>query len=65
MHTSDGEKFNVKDKELISVRVSGDRGLVFDNVLARVNEAYALEFHVDIDEGNAAGLKNGQEVEII
>lgn len=65
MHTSDGEKFNIKDKDVVSVEFGGDRGIVFKNVLARVNEAFALEFHVDIDEGNAAGLKNGDEVEII
>lgn len=65
MHTSDAEKFGVKDKEIVKVRVEGKRGLVFENVLARVNPNYALEFHVDIDEGNAAGLKNGDKVEIV
>lgn len=65
MHTSDGERYGIKDKDIVSVEFGGDRGVVFKNVLARVNEAFALEFHVDIDEGNGAGLKNGDEVEII
>lgn len=65
MHTTDGERFGIKDKDVVSVEFGGDRGVVFQNVLARVNEAFALEFHVDIDEGNAAGLKNGDEVAII
>lgn len=65
MHTDDGERFGVKDKDIVSVEFGGERGVVFRNVLCRVNEAYALEYHVDIDEGNAAGLKNGDEVEII
>ena len=65
MHTSDAEKFNVKDKDIVSVKIEGKRGLVFDNVLCRVNPNYALEIHLDIDEGNAAGLKNGVEVEIL
>lgn len=65
MHTSDAEKFNVKDKDVVSVKIEGKRGLVFDNVLCRVHETYALEMHLDIDEGNAAALKNGVEVEII
>ncbi|BEP29613.1 phosphate propanoyltransferase [Helicovermis profundi] len=65
MHTADAEKYNVKDKEYVSVRVTGERGLVFENVLCRVSPSYALEFHLDIDEGNASGLKNGVEVEII
>ncbi|AOT68478.1 phosphate propanoyltransferase [Geosporobacter ferrireducens] len=65
MHTSDAEKFNVVDKEVVSVKVDGKRGLVFNNVLVRVHPTYALEMHVDIDEGNAAGLKNGELVELI
>ncbi len=65
MHTSDGEKFGIADKDMVKVKVDGPRGLVFENVLARVHETFALEFHVDIDEGNAAGMRNAQEVEII
>jgi putative phosphotransacetylase len=65
MHTSDAENFGVVDKEEVSVRVEGKRGLIFENVLVRVNKDYALEMHVDIEEGNAAGLKNGALVELI
>ncbi|WZL74701.1 phosphate propanoyltransferase [Clostridiaceae bacterium 35-E11] len=65
MHTSDAEKFEVVDKDLVRVRVGGKRGLVFENVLVRVSPSYALEMHVDIEEGNAAGLKNGDEVEVL
>lgn len=65
MHTTDGERFGVNDKDIVSVKVEGDRGLVFNNVLARVNAAFSLEFHVDIDEGNASKLKNGDNIEII
>ncbi len=65
MHTSDAENFGVTDKEIVSVKVEGKRGLVFNNVLVRVHKEYALEMHVDIDEGNAAGLKNGSMVELL
>ena len=65
MHTSDGEDFGVADKDLVSVKVNGPRGLVFDNVLVRVHPTYALEMHVDVEEGNAAGIKNGDLVELI
>jgi putative phosphotransacetylase len=65
MHTSDAENFGVTDKEIVSVKAEGKRGLVFDNVLVRVHKEYALEMHVDIDEGNAAGLKNGSIVELL
>lgn len=65
MHTSDAENFEVADKEVVSVKVEGKRGLIFDNVLVRVNKDYALEMHVDVEEGNAAGLKNGLMVELL
>jgi putative phosphotransacetylase len=65
MHTSDAENFGVADKDVVSVKVGGKRGLVFDNVLVRVHKEYALEMHVDVEEGNAAGLKNGSMVELI
>lgn len=62
MHTSDAEVFGAVDKELVSVKVEGKRGLIFENVLVRVHPNYALEFHIDIDEGNAAGIKNGDKL---
>jgi putative phosphotransacetylase len=65
MHTTDGVEFGVADKDIVSVRVGGKRGLSFDNVLIRVHRDYALEMHVDVDEGNAASLKNGTMVEIV
>ncbi|TJX13323.1 phosphate propanoyltransferase [Tissierella creatinini] len=65
MHTTDGEEFGVMDNDIVKIKVDGPRGLVFDNVLVRVNKAYALEMHVDLEEGNAAGIKNGDIVEII
>lgn len=65
MHTTDGEEFGVKDREVVSIKVPGPRGLVFDNVLVRVHPTFALEMHVDIEEGNAAGIRNGDLVELI
>lgn len=66
MSPSDSERLGVKDKQLVKVRVaSGPRPLVFDNVLIRVSEKYVLEMHIDLEEGNAALLKNGDYVEIV
>jgi putative phosphotransacetylase len=66
MHTSDAEKFGVKDKDIVKVIVEkGDRRLIFDDVLIRVSEKFALEFHVDTDEANAAMLKTGDYVYIL
>lgn len=66
MHTSDAEKFGVKDKDIVKVIVEkGDRKLIFDDVLVRVSDKFALEFHVDTDEANAALLKTGDIVYIV
>jgi len=65
MHPKDAEEFGVKDKDMVKVKVEGERGLVFENVLIRVHETYALEFHVDVEEGNAAMIKNKQMLEVI
>ena len=55
----------VKDGEMVSIRIGGERGLTFDNVLARVGSKHFREVHLDTDEGNAAGCGNDTECEII
>jgi putative phosphotransacetylase len=64
-HTSDAEKWGIRDKQLLKVRVHGERPLVFEDVIARVSDSYALDFHIDTDEANAAGTKTGDLAEII
>lgn len=65
MHTSDAAQAGLKDKDEVSVCVGGKRGIVFNNVLVRVSDSYALEMHLDVDEGNAAQVSNGDLLEII
>ncbi|MEI7026292.1 phosphate propanoyltransferase [Paenibacillus sp. y28] len=64
-HTSDAQKWGIQDKQLLRVKVGGERGLIFDQVLARVSDQYALDMHIDTDEANAAGIKNGDTAEIL
>ncbi len=65
MSLEDAEKFGVKDKDIVSVQTEGERGLLFNNVLVRANAAFKLEMHVDLEEGNAAGVKNGDLVTLV
>lgn len=65
MHTDDAPKFGVKDKDVVKVRVGTERAVVFENVVVRVHPEYALDMHIDIEEGNAAGINNGDLGEII
>lgn len=62
MHTSDAEKYKLEDGDRIYVRAKGPRGIIFGDVLVRVSDKYKLEMHVDTDEGNAVGLRNGDTV---
>ena len=65
MHTRDAREWGLNDKERVSVKVPGVRGLVFNEVLVRVSNDYKLEMHIDIDEANAAFLGNNSHVEIV
>ena len=63
--SADAEYFGVKDNDAIDVRVSGPKGLTFNNVQARVSPDFKSEMHVDTDDGNAADIVNGTLVEIV
>ena len=55
MTPADAEHFNVKDRQIVNVKVdSGSRSLVFGDVVIRVSDKFSLAMHVDTDEGNAA-----------
>ncbi|MCR8642109.1 phosphate propanoyltransferase [Paenibacillus sp. N1-5-1-14] len=64
-HTSDAEKWGIKDQQILKVRLNGLRPLVFEDVIARVSDQFALDMHIDTDEGNAAGVRTGDMAEII
>lgn len=64
MTPADAERFGVKDKDVVNVECCGERAMTMGQVLVRVNEQFALEMHVDTDEGNAACIKTGQKVRI-
>jgi len=59
MHPDDASRFGVEDKQWVMVRVGGERGIVYDDVLVRVKDTYRLDMHLDTDEANAADLKPG------
>ncbi|MBJ6364112.1 phosphate propanoyltransferase [Paenibacillus sp. GCM10012307] len=64
-HTSDAEKWGIVDKQLLRVKLEGERGLILDNVIARVSSDFALDMHIDTDEANAAGAKTGDTAIIL
>lgn len=62
MRQEDARRFRITDGERVTVEVSGQRGGSLDNVLIRVHPDFRPEFHIDTDEANALGLKNGDLV---
>lgn len=58
----DAVVFGLKDKQIIKVKVGGDRALVFDEVVARVSSEYATYMHLDYDEINAAAISGPDPV---
>jgi putative phosphotransacetylase len=60
MNPDDATRFQVTNGQRVQVKVTGQRGVIFDNVLIRVSPKYKLEMHIDVDEANAAQIKNGQ-----
>ncbi len=65
MSPKDAERFGVINGQKVKVSSTGERGLVFDQVVVRVRDDFALECHIDTEEANAAGLKNGMQVSLL
>ncbi|MCL2220768.1 MAG: PduL/EutD family phosphate acyltransferase [Oscillospiraceae bacterium] len=55
---SDGQK-------LCAAVNSGERKMIFEEVLVRISEKECVELHLDSDEATAAGLTDGQSIEIL
>ena len=66
MHTSDAVKYGVKDGDYIDVdALQGTRKTRWYGVQVRVRDDFALEMHVDTDDANAVGYKNGYTVSVV
>ncbi|MGL4912756.1 MAG: ethanolamine utilization phosphate acetyltransferase EutD [Romboutsia sp.] len=62
---SDATKFDVVDNEIVQVKVFGQRPLIFDDVVVRVNKNFKTYMHIDYDEANACGCSKGTMAKII
>lgn len=59
-------ELGVNDKDVVYVKVeSGERSVVFGDVVVRVSPKFALAMHVDTDESNAGAFKGEVYGEIV
>jgi len=56
MSPQDALELAVRDRDVVRVRVPGERSLIFGDVMVRVSPDFRLDMHVDTDEANAAEL---------
>ncbi len=59
------EKNGIRDNDYVDVIVDGIKPTKFFDVQVRVRDDFNVEMHIDTDDANSAGLKNGDKVTII
>ena len=59
MNPGDARNFGVTDGQEVSLKTYTGRQLVFENVPVRVRPDFATYAHLDYDEANACGMKDG------
>ncbi|MBQ2754871.1 MAG: phosphate propanoyltransferase [Clostridia bacterium] len=59
------KRHNIKDNDYVNVMVDGIKPTKFFDVQVRVRDDFNVEMHIDTDDANSTGLKNGDLVKII
>ena len=65
MTPADAEKYGIKDNDLVDVEIQNAKPTRYYDVQVRVRDDFNTEMHIDTDDANAAGIKNGDHVEIL
>lgn len=55
----DAKRFEIKNNDVLKIKVFGERPLIFDDIVARISSNFSTAVHIDYDEANACGFKNG------
>ena len=58
-------RHNIKDGDYVDVLVESIKPTKFYDVQVRVRDDFNVEMHIDTDDANSAGIKNGDLVKII
>lgn len=65
MNPIEAKQFGVRDGQIVTMRIDSERGAELKNVLVRVDENAALDFHIDTEEANAMGVGCGTRATLL
>ena len=65
MSPEEAQAFDLRDGDVVSLRVEGPRPATLDGFIVRSGAAHRLEAHIDTDEANACALRDGQLCRVI
>jgi propanediol utilization protein len=56
---ADGARLGLQDKQVVKLQTYTHRPVVFEDVVVRIRADFATFVHLDYDEANACGFRNG------
>ena len=56
INQKEADELGLKIDDLVKVAVTGERGLIFENIVVRIKPNFHMSVHIDTDEANASGL---------
>ncbi|MCX7626690.1 MAG: phosphate propanoyltransferase [Candidatus Sumerlaeaceae bacterium] len=65
MHPSQASVLGLRDRDVVAVRIEGERPAILFDVQVRVAETFRAELHLDTDDANALGVKTGDLAQIL
>ena len=55
----EGQRFGVADKQVVKLQTFTERPAIFEDVVVRISPRFSGAVHLDYDEANACGFRNG------
>ncbi|MCH5185197.1 MAG: phosphate propanoyltransferase, partial [Oscillospiraceae bacterium] len=65
MTPEDAARLGIKDNDEVDVEIETQKPTRYYNVQVRVRSDFDTEMHIDTDDANASGIKNGDKIRII
>lgn len=61
----EAKQLKLRKGQRVAIKVTGKRGVIFNNVVVRTGEHHKKAFQIDTDEGNACGWVPGMKGEVL